>query len=466
MSFDRRSFLKGAVSVSANPFAGLIGQPWASRAWADQTSRSKTSGNPIVVNRGLCDPQVRIYGDVAYLYATRDASPRNDRFVMNNWWVWQSSDLVNWRLVSILWPEDTYWGKPWNQCWATDAMARNGLYYLYFSRGPEEIGVVRSNSPAGPWVDPLHKPLIAMGSTPTKARDPGILQETNGTSYIVFGCWDYYIARLNEDMISLAETPRRIVIDKKMGPYGPGKTDDKPFLHRRGNIYYLSWGCYYAMSDNVYGPYAYKDTIIKDYDTDPQLQKQEKGLTSDRHGSFFELHNQWYFACNDKAWPGTNDYYRDSVISYVHYRDNGEIAPIGLTLLGVGQYDARTRIQAADYFSASGVAVGELPDGTFEVRGAMNVATLGYPKVRNFHEFPTIALQIACGSPAGCHLEIWSSGQHQRMLGRCAIPFTGSCESYQNVKCKLDISVSTSDLRLVFQGEASKSLRLRWFEIA
>jgi beta-xylosidase len=209
-------------------------------------------------------------------------------------------------------------------------MTRNGQYYFYFTRGRSEIGVVRGDTPAGPWKDPLGKPLIASGSTPTTARDPGILQEKDGTSYIVFGVFEYYIARLNEDMISLAETPRKILLDQKMGPMGPGKTDDKPFLHRRSDIYYLSWGCYYAMSDNVYGPYAYKDSIIKVEHTDSELQKQAQGLTSDRHGSFFELHNQWYFGCNDKSWPGTNDHYRDSVISYVHYRDNGEMRQLSL----------------------------------------------------------------------------------------------------------------------------------------
>ena len=88
----------------------------------------------------------------------------------------------------------------------------------------------------------------------------------------MFGCWDFYIAKLNEDMISLAETPRKILVDRKMGPYGPGKMDDKPFLHKRRGVYYLSWGCYYAMADNVYGPYTYKDSIIKAERAAPDLQ--------------------------------------------------------------------------------------------------------------------------------------------------------------------------------------------------
>jgi arabinoxylan arabinofuranohydrolase len=130
----------------------------------------------------LCDPHARVYDNEVYIYATHDAVPGGDRFVMNNWWVWRSRNLRDWECVSILTPEDTYWGRPWNECWATDGMMRNDRYYFYFSRGPQEIGVVVSESAHGPWKDPLKKPLIPQGATPTAARDPGILQEEDGTS--------------------------------------------------------------------------------------------------------------------------------------------------------------------------------------------------------------------------------------------------------------------------------------------
>jgi hypothetical protein len=463
MPFSRRSFLKraGAASLATSRLPGWAGQPCTGRLRAEQLSPSPNGGNPIVVGKGLCDPQVRIYGDQAYLYATHDAVPASDDFIMNNWWVWQSGDLVHWKQVSTLRPEDTYWGKPWSQCWATDAMSRNGQYYFYFSRGPEEIGVVRGDSPAGPWKDPLGKPLIAKGSTPTLARDPGILQERDGASYIVFGCWDFYIAKLNEDMISLAETPRKILLNQKMGPYGPGKLDDKPFLHKRGGIYYLSWGCYYAMSDNIYGPYIYKDSIIKAEHTAPELQK---ALTFDRHGSFFELHNQWYFICNDQSWPGTSEHYRDSVISYVHYRDNGEIATIDLNLAGVGQYDAsQAPISAEDYFRAVGAEVRECPEGGYEVRGMHREALLLYPNVKNIPVNATASFRFASGCKEGCSIEIWSGGL---LLGTCGVPSTGGWDAYRTVECKLKVSKPPSDIRLVVRGGTGELLRLRWLGFA
>ncbi len=168
------------------------------------------AGNPFIEGIGLCDPKVRIYDNHAYLYATHDAVTNSTRFIMRDWWVWTSDDLVHWKQVSTLKPEQTYYKKPSNDCWATDAIRHNGKYYFYFSRGNKEIGVVEGDTPAGPWRDPIGKPLIAAGSTPTTARDPAILQMPDGTRYIVFGVFNYCLARLNDDMVSLAETPRKL----------------------------------------------------------------------------------------------------------------------------------------------------------------------------------------------------------------------------------------------------------------
>ena len=52
------------------------------------------SGNPILQGRGVCDPHVRIFGDKAYLYATHDKAPDSADFVMEDWWIWSSPDLV------------------------------------------------------------------------------------------------------------------------------------------------------------------------------------------------------------------------------------------------------------------------------------------------------------------------------------------------------------------------------------
>lgn len=419
--------------------------------------------NPIMGGKGLCDPQVRVYNDHVWLYATHDASIENKTFVMNDWWVWSSPDLVNWKYESTLKPEDTYYKKASTSCWATDAMSRNGKYYFYFSMGVTDIGVVVSDSPGGPWKDPIGKALIPSSMTPVEERDPSILMDDDGNAYIVFGVWDFYIARLNEDMVSLAEEPRKIEQDYKQGPYGVGKTDDKSFIHKYNGKYYLSWGCYYAMSDNVYGPYKYKGNFFSPERLAPEFQKSIKAFDRDRHGSFFELHNQWYFISNDHSLPGSQPYYRNSVIGYIHYRDNGEIEPIYIDMTGVGQYDAAlSPIQAENYFRAEGTKKRECPAGGFDVRDIRNGSYLVYPSVNNLKKKNPVSLHAASGNPEGCKIEVREKDSKGKKLGSYKIPYSGSWNDYQTFSFKLKNKTGKHDLCLVFKGGEGELLRLDW----
>lgn len=320
-------------------------------------STNASSGNPILPGRGVCDPHIRIFDDTAYLYATHDKSEANPGFRMEDWWIWSSKDLVEWKHECTLKPEVTYLGEGFDQCWATDAAKRNGKYYWYFSESWKATGVVVSDSPIGPWHDPLGKPLITQEDTSgLAAHDPGIFIDDDDTPYIIVGAWEFEIAELNDDMISLAEPLQKITIHNPQGIL-PDTTDDKAYIHKYNGIYYLSWGCYYAMSDNIYGPYECKGAFIQEACLNPAFRYAEETLpykpasellcsivdhlraknrfsTWDRHGSFFEWRNQWYFICNDIS-RSQNSFFRDSSLCYIEYRDNGEIKPVNFTEAGV-----------------------------------------------------------------------------------------------------------------------------------
>jgi hypothetical protein len=317
--------------------------------------------------------------------------------------------------------------------------------------------------------------LIAKGSVKTEARDPGILQEPDGTSYIVFGTFDYYIARLNEDMVSLAETPRLISIEDPEGPYGKGRTDDKPFLHRRGNLYYLSWGCYYAVSQTPYGPYDCKGSIITPERLAPEFLDPinrtgpyappapwapKDWLGYDRHGSFFELYGQWYFICNDQALPGSNTHFRNSVLSYVRYRRNGDIDPIRLTTIGAGQYDARVGIEATDFFQAVDARVEETSDGRFQVRVLRSGGYLVFPKIRNLRERPQLSLRATAFHPQGLEIELRRGHPGGAEFSRLAVkpPPAGSADSTYTTT--LQGVSDTDDLCLSIQGGPGELIRL------
>jgi hypothetical protein len=359
--------------------------------------------NPIIPNQGINDPHIRIFGDSAYLYASHDASAANKTFVMRDWTVWKSQDLVRWTRVSTLRPEDTYIKDPgFSSAWATDAAEKNGRFYWYFSEGNRQTGVVVGDTPAGPWRDVLGRPLLSENLTPTHEYDPGILS-VGEDRYIVFGVFDYYIAKLADDMISLAEAPRKIEIDGARGPYtdestGPfagKKTDDKPFLHERDGKYYLSWGAFYAIADSPYGPYRYKGRIFEPESFAPGYGAPTwpVGFFQGRHGSFFTWHGQWYVAYCDISQTG-NRYFRDTFISYVHYRDDGTIAPIRVDGIGVGTYDGSAAIEAENFFAVEGLRVKEHAgaSGGFVVDGENGL--LRFPNVRGLSGKRRIALNF------------------------------------------------------------------------
>ena len=86
-----------------------------------------------IIGKGVNDPHIHIFNNRAYLYASHDHSVDNEKFVMKDWWVWSSDDLLNWEHESTVKPEDIYIGKPMDGCWATDAVEKNGKYYWALS---------------------------------------------------------------------------------------------------------------------------------------------------------------------------------------------------------------------------------------------------------------------------------------------------------------------------------------------
>ena len=268
---------------------------------------------------GLADPHAHVWSasaDRVHIYATQDELSGNGTCCTGDWWIWSSADLIDWV------PESQLPYFPWEpaelqtEFWATDAIERAGRFYWYVSVGGSQVAVATSETPTGPWSDPLGAPLLnkSLGDSldpPTSIRDPGALADDDGNYYLVFGACSgeqqpddscYYLAQLNDDMISV-QPPQHLSVKNAMGPYGPGKADDKPFLHKRGDIYYLSWGCFYGVSDDVYGPYEYQGSFISPdliepsfrYGNASQVPWYTQGDYADRHGSFLNFHGQSYY---------------------------------------------------------------------------------------------------------------------------------------------------------------------------
>jgi len=348
-----------------------------------------------------------------------------------------------------------------------------GKYFWYVSVGPTEVGVFVGDSPHGPWNDPLGKALLSdsLGKSlqpPTQIRDPSAFREDNGTHYIVFGTFEYYIARLNSDMISLAEAPRHITIINAFGQNGPNKTDDKPFLHKFNGRYYLSWGAFYGMGTSPYGPFTYQATFLDPARIAPEFQVHggptnpwyRQWIYKDRHGSFFEFHNQWYFSSNDlshsKASPDPNRF-RDSILTYVHFRNNGSIAPLAIDGTGVGEYDAASGpIQAENYFKLKGGFKHEIANGGFEIAGLADGSSVVFPNIRNVPLQAKLSLRLSSIEGAGL-VRVEADGV---MVTSAALPSTGAWNRYVTLSLPLKQMQPEVNLTLVFISSSGNKREL------
>ncbi len=401
----------------------------------------KSIKNPVIKSMGVCDPHLQVFEEKIYMYCSHDYSVENTTYRMDDWHVWSTVDFREWTLEQIVKPEDFYMGKSSN-CWALDAAEKDGKYYLYFSNKNDDTGVAVSDSPSGPFVDVMKKPLLDGTNTPTREYDPAILRDDDGNDYIVFGApaWaygegGYYIAKLGDDMMSLAEVPKKIELDHE--------ADDKVSLNKINGTYYLTWGSYYAISDSPYGPY----TCIGN-----------TGASED-HGSFIEHNGQIFhsFTIFDPTMVA-----RSSGICYVHQKENKELVVDPLILeYGVGHYDTQwNKIHSQWFMKSEGMEKRDNRRYGFDMCTS-GKGTLWYPNLENSTDKTHISFFASCDCEAGGVIEVREC-EGGEVIGSVEIRKTGDLwRSYRIFTCEL--SKSIEDLHLTLSVNGKGEIRLDYF---
>jgi hypothetical protein len=422
-----------------------------------QKTEAEKNGNPIVPYVGMADPHVFVFNGKPYLYTTRDIDSlqAKGKFIMPDWHIWSTEDMVNWKHERTILPTETYMGKS-NDCWATEVAERKGKYYFYFSDKNKTTGVMVGDSPIGPFKDALGKPMLDTNLTTSKEYDPSVLtdDDANKTAYIIFGhhrdidpTLGYYIAKLSDDMVSLAEKPRKIKFEGTANVLGG---NDKPNLHKYNGLYYLSAGSHYAVSKNIYGPYTKWGNSGFD----------KFGLTPQAHGNYFMWNNQWFHTWCKFHLGKEVAYYRESYLTYLHYKKDGTMMD-DTTLLnkhfanGVGQYDANwDNIEAEWYMAADKTEKGETATG-FEINTCKKGGYLYFPKIRNVKTNTKIAFKIK--SISGGTIEIREDNVGGKLLGTLKID-KSDAHNYSEKVCSLKNTEGVKNLYFVFKGDENKNL--------
>ena len=215
---------------------------------------------PVVQTRFTADPAPVVIGDKVFLYTTHDEDGARG-FQMFDWLLYTSDDMVNWQdygPVASLDDFKYYDGK--NGAWAEQVIEANGAYYMYCPIHGHGIGVLTSETPYGPFYDPIGEPLVWQKEH-WDDIDPTVLIDDDGQAYMYWGNPNVYSVKLGKDMISLAGP---ITKHPKIEDYQEG-----PWIWKHDGHYYLAFastccpeGIGYAMSDGPEGPWEYKGHIM------------------------------------------------------------------------------------------------------------------------------------------------------------------------------------------------------------
>lgn len=172
----------------------------------EKNYKDTSSGNPISGSVFCADPTALDYKGRLYVYGSNDHQEfiKNGKKGSNTYGaiksivVFSTDDMVNWTFHGTIDVGKlcSSWGWRFGNSWAPSVTWRTTAdgkeeFFLYFANGASNVGVLKANSPLGPWKSPLSKPMIdgdTPGVSPCKwCFDPGVVIDNNGVGWVTFG---------------------------------------------------------------------------------------------------------------------------------------------------------------------------------------------------------------------------------------------------------------------------------------
>ncbi|TGE08859.1 glycoside hydrolase family 43 protein [Hymenobacter fodinae] len=289
-------------------------------------------GNPIIKDKYTADPAAMVYKGTVYLYTGHDEAPaRQERYVMNDWLCYSSTDMVNWKEhPSPLSVKAFSWAK--GDAWASQVIERNGKFYWYVavehgSIPGKSIGVAVSDSPTGPFKDARGSAIITNNMTESPISwddiDPTVYIDDKGQAYLYWGNTNCYWAKLKPNMTELDGPINKVTTLPKF--------TEAPWIHKHNGWYYLSYAYQfpekiaYAMSRSIEGPWEFKGIL-----------NEVAGNSNTNHQAIIDFKGQSYFIYHNGSIPTDGGSFRRSVcIDQLYYNKDGTMKRVVMTTEGV-----------------------------------------------------------------------------------------------------------------------------------
>lgn len=429
-------------------------------SWAD---------NPIVQTLYTADPAPLVYEGVCYVYTTHDEDELvNNFFTMNDWRCYSSTDMVNWTdLGSPLSYRDFQWAS--GDAWAGQCVYRNGKFYFYvplkLKVGGKAIGVAVAENPAGPFKDPIGRPLVGEDDSWADI-DPTVFVDDDGQAYLYWGNPYLRYVKLNEDMISYSGPV--VEVPLTVESFGPRAKDDRatsyeegPWFYKRNGLYYMIFAAgpipehiAYSTSPGPTGPWTYRGIIMP-----------TQGRSFTNHPGICDYKGNSYFFYHNGALPDGHGFHRSVCVEQFRYNEDGTIPTILMTSEGapqIGYLNPYEMIEAETICWSSGIKTEPCTEG------GMNVCKIDHDdfiKVKGV-DFKTGAasfvVRAASGSGGG-KIELRLDDLNGPLIGTCTVPNTGGWQTWVTLSAPVQEVHGVHDLYFRFVGESGPLFNLNWW---
>ena len=422
-----------------------------------------SADNPLVSQVYTADPAARVFDGRVYVITTHDQDTQSDYSELHDYYMFSSDDMINWQDHGVVFDArtDSSWA---NLAYAPDMIERNGKYYLYFPNGANSIGVAVSDSPTGPFTDPLGGPLVDR-NTPNGnvdwVFDPGVFIDDDGQAYLYFGGGgpgNARVIRLNDDMISTS---------------GSAITLDVPnffealYMHKRNGTYYLTYSTDtagglaidYMTSNSPTSGFVHRGTV---------LPNPWENNNNNNHQSILEFNDQWYIFYHNRAVAnarGASTYQRSINVDRLFYNGDGTIQQVNAGSAGVPKLkniDPFVRNEAETIDSEQGI---ETEGPATGVRNLAFIQNGDWVKISNvdFGSGATGFEASVASDTAGGAIEIIIDDVNNAPVGSLNVGNTGGWQSWQTLSTQINTVTGLHDLYLRFTGSAEYLLNLDWY---
>jgi len=414
--------------------------------------------NPVICDRYTPDPAPYVHGDTLYLFVDHDEDETvNNYFTMKDWLLYSTVDMVNWTYRGTPLTSATFsaWAKQDNDCWASQCIERGGKWYWYVTatikgEAYPGIGVAVADSPAGPYRDPIRKPLVKGWFK----IDPTVIIDDNGQAYLFYGNNNLWYARLTKSMTAITGGEISVNV-KDETAFGPHKNDngdpnfeEASWIYKRGDKYYLEYAAggvpeywAYSTADKVTGPWTYQGQV---------LEKADNSFTI--HGGSVEFRGHHYMFYHNGKLPNGGGYKRATCIEEFTPNDDGTIPFIPFTAKGV---EPLQTVNPYDWQEAETInqSSGILCVGDYNGCYVTNISTGDYIKVRNV-DFGTDGAKSFRAKVRGIRkgtLAIRTGSKSGAIKGRVVVEPTD--DEWVEIFCDLTTPITgVVDLFFTFQG--------------